>query len=241
VAKKNERENQRRAVAEQLRKEQQRKERRRSMLILGACIVLVVGLLAAAVIPYIKDQRAKSKAEGTPVAQLGVSKTAAGCDPVKTADANGSGQHINPPKKISYDQAPPAFGPHWPNYLQGSELRSFYTDSDRPEIERLVHSLEHGHTILWYDDTVKPGSAAYKDIQAIAAKFNPETDKFMAAPWHSSDGGSFPSGKHVAFTHWTGPNDQKGETQYCKAPSGAELSSFMKDYPASSAPEPAAP
>ena len=241
MAKKNVRENERRAVAEQLRKQQQRKERRRSMLILGGCIVVVVGLLAAALVPYIKHQRELKKAEGTPVAELGVSASAAACDPVKSVDATGSGQHIDPPKKINYPAAPPAFGPHWPNYLQGSELRSFYTENDRPEIERLVHSLEHGHTILWYDETVKPGTDAYKDVQAISQKFDPETDKFMAAPWNSSDGGPFPSGKHIAFTHWTGPDKQKGETQYCKAPSGAALSSFMKSYPASSAPEPEAP
>jgi hypothetical protein len=241
VAKKNTRENERRAIAEQLRKKQQRKERQRSLLILGACIIVVVGLLGAALVPYIKDQRAKKKAEGTPVAKLGVAESAAGCSPVKSVDATGSGQHINPPKKIDYGAAPPAFGPHWPNYLQGSELRSFYTESDRPEIERLVHSLEHGHTILWYDETVKPGTDAYKFVQQIADKFDPETDKFMAAPWNTSDGGSFPSGKHIAFTHWTGPDKQKGETQYCKAPSGGALGTFMKNYPASSAPEPAAP
>ena len=109
------------------------------------------------------------------------------------------------------------------------------------EIERLVHSLEHGHTILWYDETVKPGTDAYKYVQQIADKFDPETDKFMAAPWNTSDGGSFPSGKHIAFTHWTGPDKQKGETQYCKAPSGGALGTFMKKSPASSAPEPAAP
>jgi hypothetical protein len=241
VAKKTEREIQRRAVAEQLRKQQQRKERQRSVLILGACIVLVVGLLAAALIPYIKDQRAKNKAEGTPVAQLGASASAAACSPVKTVDASGSGQHINPPKKIDYSAAPPAFGPHWPNYLQGSELRSFYAENDRPEIERLVHSLEHGHTILWYDETVKPGTDAYKQVQAISAKFDPEADKFMSAPWNTSDGGSFPDGKHIAFTHWTGPDNQKGATQYCAAPSGAALGAFMKKYPAGDAPEPAAP
>ena len=241
MAKKNERENQRRAVAEQLRKQQQRKERQRSMLILGVCIAIVVGLLAAALIPYIKNQRAEAKAEGTPVAELGVSEDAAGCDGVKSEDATGSGEHINAPTKIPYSQAPPAFGKHWPNYLQGSELRSFYTEQDRPEIERLVHSLEHGHTIIWYDETVKPGSTAYKDIQAIAKKYDPETDKVMAAPWNKSDGGSFPSGKHVALTHWTGPEDQKGVTQYCEAPSGAVVSSFVKEYPPSNAPEPGAP
>ena len=104
-----------------------------------------------------------------------------------------------------------------------------------------MHSLEHGHTILWYDETVKPGTDAYKDIQAIAKKYDPETDKVMAAPWNESDGGSFPSGKHVALTHWTGPEDQKGATQYCEAPSGAVVASFVKDYPPSNAPEPGAP
>ena len=104
-----------------------------------------------------------------------------------------------------------------------------------------MHSLEHGHTILWYDETVKPGSKAYKDIQAIADKFNAETDKFMSAPWNESDGGSFPDGKHIALTHWTGPEKQKGITQYCATPSGAVVSAFLKEYPASSAPEPTAP
>lgn len=240
MAKKTERDN-RRAIAEQLRKQQQRKERQRSFLILGACVVVVIGLLAAAVIPYVQDQRAKAKAEGTPIADLGVSESAAGCDPVKTEDASGSGQHINAPTKIPYSQAPPAFGKHWPNYLQGSELRSFYTEQDRPEIERLVHSLEHGHTIIWYDETVKPGSKTYKDIQAIAGKFDAETDKVMAAPWNKSDGGSFPSGKHVATTHWTGPEDQKGVTQYCAKASGKVIGDFIDDYPAGNAPEPGAP
>jgi hypothetical protein len=240
VAKKSERDN-RRAVAEQMRKAQQRKERQRSLLILGGCILVVVALLGSAVFVYVKDNREKAKLAGKPVEKIGVTTAAAGCAPVKTADATGSGEHINPPKKIAYTGAPPAFGPHWPNYLQGSELRSFYTESDRPEIERLVHSLEHGHTIIWYDQTVKPGTTAYKDVRAISEKYDPETDKIMAAPWNSSDGGSFPSGEHVALTHWTGPTKQKGITLYCKKPSGAVVKNFIKTYPADSAPEPEAP
>ena len=240
MAKKSERDN-RRAIAEQMRKAQQRKERQRSLLILGACVLVVVALLGSAVFVYVKDNREKERLAGKPVQEIGVSTAAAGCDPVKSVDANGSGQHIDPPKRIPYEQAPPAFGPHWPNYLQGSELRSFYSESDRPEIERLVHSLEHGHTIIWYDETVKPGTKAYKDVQAMARKYDPETDKIMAAPWNKSDGGSFPSGKHIALTHWTGPQKQKGITQYCAKPSGAVLKKYIADHPANSAPEPEAP
>ena len=239
MAKKSERDS-RRAVAEQLRQEQARKERRRSLLILGACILVVLGLLGTAVFVYVKDMREKEKAAGTPLAELGATTSEAKCDAVKKEKASVNNNHIDPPTKIPYPDAPPAFGPHWGNFLQGSEIRSFYTVEDRPEVERLVHSLEHGHTILWYDDTVEPGTEAYKDVKAISEKFK-ETDKFIAAPWTTDDGKPFPSGKHVALTHWTGPENQQGITQYCGAPSGAVVSKFTKDYPASNAPEPNAP
>jgi hypothetical protein len=236
VVKKNERDN-RRAIAEQLRKTQQRKERQRSLLILGVCVLIVVALLGSAVFVYVKDQRAKDKAAGTPLADIGVSTSAAGCDPVKKVDATGSGDHVDTGTRIPYPDAPPAFGQHWPNFLQGSEIRTFYTTQDRPELERLVHSLEHGYTILWYDDTVKSGSADYKTIQSIADKFDAY---FIAAPWTKDDGKAFPSGKHLALTHWTGPEEQEGITQYCVAPSGAVVDKFTKDYVADNAPEPGA-
>ncbi|MCW2849411.1 MAG: hypothetical protein JWR90_3385 [Marmoricola sp.] len=239
MAKKNERDN-RRAIAEQMRKEQQRKERRRSLLILGGCVVLVVGLLTAALVPYIKNQRAESKAAGTPISDLGVSTTAAKCEPVKKVDASGNGTHITIGKAIKYAQSPPSYGPHWANFLQGSEIRNFYTTQDRPEIERMVHSLEHGHTILWYDaETVKPGTKDYKLVKAISAKFDADA-YFMAAPWSTSDGGAFPAGEHIALTHWTGPQKQLGVTQFCAAPSGAVVKKFTDTYQPDNAPEPGA-
>lgn len=238
MAKKNTRDTERRAIAEQMRKQQASKERRRSLLILGACIVVVLGLLAAALVPYLKQRNEDAKAKGTPITKLGVTGPTAKCEPVKKAKATGNNNHISPGTKIPYADAPPSSGPHWGNFLQGTELRSMYTVGDRPEVERLVHSLEHGHTILWYDDTVKPGSTSYKAIKAIAAKFDAVDDKFMAAPWESTDGKAFPDGMHVALTHWTGPEDQQGITQYCGAPSGAVVKTFMDDYPKTNAPEP---
>ena len=74
----------------------------------------------------------------------------------------------------------------------------------------------------------------------MAGKFD-EQDKFIAAPWTKDDGKPFPSGKHLALTHWTGPEHQQGITQYCAAPSGEVVSKFTKDYPANNAPEPNAP
>jgi hypothetical protein len=237
VAKKSAREVERRARVEQMRREQARKERTRSLAILGGCVVVVVALLAAALVPYIKHQREQSKLEATPLSKLGVSSAAAACSPLVTKNAQGSGIHLPVGQKIDYPDAPPSFGKHWGNFLQGSEIRNFYTTKDRPPVERLVHSLEHGHTILWYDDTVKPGTKAYKDVQDVADHLDASA-YFMSAPWTSTDGASFPSGQHVALTHWTGPSGQKGITEYCKAPSGSVVSTFMKKYPKDDAPEP---
>ena len=240
MAKNKERDTERRAVADQMRKEQARKERQRSMLILGGAVVVVIGLLAAAIIPYMRQVRADNRAAGTPISDLGVKESAAGCEPVSKVKATGNNDHVNPPQKIDYPQTPPSSGPHWGNFLQGSEIRTFYSTNDRPEVERLVHSLEHGHTILWYDDTVKPGTEAYTTIKAMAGKFD-RSGYFMAAPWMESDGGSFPDGKHIALTHWTGPEDQEGVTQLCSEPSGAVVKKFTEAYPSSNTPEPGAP
>ena len=241
MVKKNERDN-RRAIAEQMRKAQQRKERQRSLLILSGCVIVVLALLGSAVFVYVKDQRAESKAAGTSLANLGVSTSAAGCQEIKAENVDLKAQedgtyHQQTGSTIDYPDAPPAFGYHWGNFLQGSEIRTFYTVQDRPEVERLVHSLEHGYTILWYDETVKPGTDAYADVQAIADKFK---TYFIAAPWEGSDGDAFPSGMHLTLTHWTGPEKQQGITQYCAAPSGAVVEKFTKDYLSDNAPEPGA-
>ena len=243
MAKKSERDS-RRAIAEQMRKDQARKERQRSILILGACVTVVLALLGSAIFVYVKDMREEKAVAGLKIGELGVKESAAGCDPVKAKKVDLKVQkdgtyHVPVGTKVDYPDAPPSFGYHWGNFLSGSQLRTFYSPEDRPEVERLVHSLEHGHTILWYDDSVKKGSEAYQQIQQIGDKLGLDS-YFMAAPWTAADGGSFPSGKHVALTHWTGPKDQVGVTQYCAKPSGQVIDDFLKKYPKTDSPEPGA-
>jgi Protein of unknown function (DUF3105) len=243
VVKKNERDN-RRAIAEQMRKAQQRRERQRSLLILGACVLVVVALLGSAVYVYWQDQREASAAAASPLAELGVSESAAGCQEIKVEKVDLKAQtdgtyHVPIGSTVDYADAPPAFGYHWANFLAGSELRTFYTPDDRPEVERLVHSLEHGHTILWYDDSIKKGSEAYKQIQQIGDKLGLDS-YLIAAPWKATDGNDLPAGSHLALTHWTGPQQQEGVTQYCAKPSGQVIADFLKKYPKTDAPEPGA-
>lgn len=120
----------------------------------------------------------------------------------------------------------------------GAEIKNFYSD-DRPEVERLVHSLEHGYTILWYDETAAADSATMSDLEALADRF-PVGDRLIIAPWTAEDGDAFPDGTPLALTHWTGPSNQQGIWQFCGKVSGDVVSDFMKEFPAGNAPEPGA-
>jgi hypothetical protein len=236
----------RRAVVEQLRREQQRKERSRNLVVLGAAVLVGALIVGVAVWQAMKADSSNNRALGV----IGPSASAAGCQDVIAKKATGNQVHEPVGQKILYPDAPPADGPHWGNYLVGAELRKFYSTDDRPPVERLVHSLEHGHTILWYDQSIADSSQQLADVQAIAKKFpsnTDPTDKFIAAPWTSADGKAFPSGTHVALTHWSmggtngNPRGQQGIWQYCSKVSGAAVQDFMKKYPYSDSPEPTSP
>lgn len=232
----------RRAVIEQMRREQQRSERRRTVVVISACVVVALVIIGAAAVPLIKQKRASSGA----LAGLGVSAGAAGCQDVVKKKATGNQEHKPEGTDITYADAPPAFGGHYP--VPAPFATKFYTSDDRPKVENVVHNLEHGYTLLWYDDTIAEDEGRLAVVKAIASKFEGRkpTDKFIALPWTGKDGKGFPSGTHLALTHWSAggsPGDvskQQGVWQYCAKPSGKVVSAFVKDYPYSDSPEPSA-
>lgn len=238
----------RRAVVEQLRREQQRKERRQGLLVVGAAVVVAALIIGGAVWQYRKAQSANDS--GKALAAIGVAASDAGCQDVVTKPAEGNNDHQPEGQKILYKEAPPAYGPHWGNFLTSAQNKKLYTVDDRPPVEQLLHSMEHGHTILWYDQSVVDDDQQMSDLESIARQFPSNTDltdKFIAAPWTSKDGPAFPDGKHVALTHWSmggtngNPDGQQGVWEYCSKVSGEVVDDFMKDYPNSDSPEPNAP
>lgn len=231
----------RRARVEQMRREQQRKERRSSLMVLGAAVTVGAVIIGFAVWQFLQAEQEGDRA----LADYGVAASAASCQERTTEKATGNNDHRTEGQRIGYDQAPPAMGPHWPNFLSGNDIRSFWTTDDRPPIERLVHSLEHGHTILWYDDTFADQDGQLDELKRLAARAHTETaGKFMAAPWTETDGEPFPDGTHLALTHWS-VNETAGDTsddvgvwQYCGELSGETAQQFIDDYPSSDSPEP---
>jgi hypothetical protein len=250
---------QRREVVEQLRKQAQAAERRRTMTVFIACAAVAAIIVAIAVYAIIKQNNKDDALRATDLDKLGATAVAAGCDPVKTVDGTGANEHTTAP--VTYATTPPAFGMHNPS--PDTSGIHFYTADDRPPVEVLVHNLEHGWTIVWYDESVAGDSGTVDVLKATADKFdghgNDPSDNMIDAPATSSDGAGTPNpdGKHIAFTHWSihhqtfDPNawdghnvadgepaiPSFGESEYCSSFSGAALGDFMQKYPYDDSPE----
>ena len=232
----------RRAVIEQMRRDQKRGERRRTIAVISACVVVALVIVGLAAIPLIKQNKLTSGA----LASIGASQSSAGCQDLVKKKATGNQEHKPEGTNITYADAPPAFGAHYP--VTAPFERKFYSTGDRPKIEYVVHNLEHGYSLLWYDDTIAKNSDQVAVVKAIAAKFEGKklSDKFIALPWTAKDGKPFPKGTHIALTHWSAggnpsdPSKQQGVWQYCAKPSGAVVEKFIQDYPYSDSPEPQA-
>jgi hypothetical protein len=242
----------RQAVIDEIRRKQKGAEKKRGFAIVGVCALVALLIVAAAAYRPVRNWYDLRKFKDIDLASIGA--PASDCDKVTTKKADGNQQHVPAPSQVVYTTAPPAFGSHWNE--QGTAPapfnRKFYTEDDRPELEALVHNLEHGYTILWYDDSVAGDASQLNVIDGLADKFRSDSDnfrlKFIAAPWTAADekeSGKFPDGMHVAISHWsaggsgeTDTTKQVGVFQYCSAPSGAALQKFMLDYPYTDAPEP---
>jgi hypothetical protein len=233
----------RQQVIDKIRTKQKSAEKRRGFMIVGVCTVIAVLIVGAAAFRPVMDWWDKRQFNDLEISEVG--SAASVCGDKTTKKAQGNNDHVPFEQQVPYEDAPPAFGPHWnePGVAPAPMERKLYTD-DRPELESLVHNLEHGYTILWYDDTVADDNDQMLELSALSDKLSGTDNfrtKFIAAPWTSEDGDAFPDGQHVALTHWSlgeGEDGQVGVWQYCSAVSGEALNDFMLEYPYTDSPEP---
>jgi len=240
----------RRKVVDDIRRKQRSAQKRQGTAILGVCILVAVVIVGAAAYNPVKTAIEKARYSGKSLDEIGAKASA--CQKIVEKDATGSGEHVNEDVQIKYPDAPPAFGKHWnvSGVAPVPQAQRYYTKDSRPELEALVHNLEHGYTILWYDESIADDAGQIAAIKAIADTLDANDTngrlKFKAVPWTSADikeakGKTFPKGQHIAFTHWrVDPDTQKqfGAWQYCSETSGEALADFMKKYPFTDAPEP---
>lgn len=221
----------RKARLAEIQKQQKAKERKVVIGIVIGCVALLVAL--GGVVAY-----AISDAKSKQLPNLGVSAGAARCDPVTTDPPGGTGDHVGPgtpspdQTRVDYQTSPPSSGAHFaaPD-LSGQK---FYTAADRPPLETLVHNLEHGYTVLWYDGAKAKGKEQLlRDIADQANRQPQAQGTFLVVEWDSSRG-QFPADKPYALAHWA---KDAGKRQFCGDLSGAAVVDFITDFPASDNPE----
>lgn len=222
-------------MIEKMQREQAASDRRRTILIVICSIVVGLAIIAYPAIKLIQDSRTKNQA----LTDFGVAASAASCDAITNDAAVGTLDHRPDGEKILYSVSPPSSGPHYAVWAPFD--KKFYSTSDRPPVENLVHNLEHGYTILWYKDTLPKDQI--DQIERIAKSKLPETSngRFIAAPYKQSEGKGWPAGKNLAFAHWSAPDAAQksfGHRQFCGSVSGDALKQFMEKYPALDAQEP---
>jgi hypothetical protein len=234
----------RQKVIDEIKKKQKGADKRRGMMIVAVCVVIALLIVGAAAYRPIKNWWDLRQFNDVDLASIGASADV--CEPEEKKAAEGSNDHRTSGEQVTYENAPPAFGPHWNDQDSPAPIKKrFYSADERPELESLLHNLEHGYTILWYDPTIADDNDMLVQVEGIAKKLDASDSnfrfKFIAAPWTSDDEkeiGKFPEGQHIALTHWTGGEESQGVWQYCSEPSGAALKTFMDDYPYTDSPEP---
>jgi len=231
-------------IAELQQQEKARESRVRLQIIAGCGALLLV--LAAGITYAVIDTR-----NGQPdvaITAIGVPAAAALCDQPTTDKASGNGRHVDLSKtpKIRYSTVPPSSGSHVSEPSVSD--RKFFTAADRPRIEALVHNLEHGYTVLWYDQAGgQARKAELEKLAKVANEIEAASGKFIVSAWDSSYG-ELPAGKKFALSHWSATlgadkksvAGQSGHRQLCADLSGEVVKAFVQKFPRTSAPEPGA-
>jgi uncharacterized protein DUF3105 len=210
------------------------KRSRNRKLGVGLMAVAVAGAIGAVAItaagsPDIPDPDALLRRAGSATQQ-------AGCEPVETIGAYGAiddpadpgytdrthvggGSFVSMPPLETYPSVPPTSGPHADTTLGAGVY------DDPPAVDRVLHSLEHGAAVIWFDpdassETIDEIRAFYRQNDAV------RQDRVIVAPFDYPDQGAaglFPPGIEMALVAWH-------RMQTCAEPSVAAAFGFTSQY-----------
>jgi len=86
-----------------------------------------------------------------------------------------SQQHVPDGQRITYETDPPLSGAHYGGWVSPG----FFSATQTPE--RLVHSLEHGHVVIYYDQS-NLTAADVEFIRNLTRQFKGDWDGVIAVP-----------------------------------------------------------
>lgn len=212
-------------------------ERGRKVALLVGSAIAVLALAVAGVVVSTQDNEQEGPAGSS-------QDLSAPCRAPESRLTDGIQTHVTDPD-VKYADSPPSFGQHFGQWQPFG--RSFYAE-DRPPVSVLVHNLEHGYAIAWYDEVAAADPAAMKELRTLAEGYAQRRERFLAVPWTAADGAPFPDGMHVAVTRWSAdpafPADvlrQRGNWLYCGGVDSDAISDFYDTFPNAQSPEPGIP
>jgi hypothetical protein len=160
---------------------------------------------------------------------------ASGCDAVQTtafydgfdqsspdyadqAHIEGDERFPGMPPLDTYPSTPPASGPH-----AGSSTVPAGVYDAPPDLGPLIHSLEHGGSVIWYSPDAPP-SAVDPIVEFYEQRDPVGQDRVIVAPYdYEGTGGQLPSGVQMALVGWR-------RLQSCAQPSLAVAFDFTSQY-----------
>lgn len=228
--------NDRREQLDKIRKEQQAADRKRTWLFGGIGAVAAVAIIGGSIVAV--QQVEANKPENKALAAFGVAAADAACTDEQKTPSEGVNNHVPNVDEagnktvVEYTSVPPSFGAHYG--APAPFERGFYTDRDKPAMEELVHNLEHGYVVVWYDPALSDDQTQALEDTVSNLRGNADTQKIIASAWDPAYG-ELPDGKQVALSHW---GTKEGVIKHCGSVSGEVIGQFAKDYPASDSPEP---
>jgi hypothetical protein len=147
------------------------------VIALGVGVVAIIGFLVFSVV------QSNRMAEQNRVAQELLRPNQYGCtsSPVR-AEMPGlereickSQGHVAPGEQVAYETDPPLSGQHSGTWVNPG----FYEEPQMPE--ELVHSLEHGHVVIYYD-AARLSPEELSAVRALAQKYRGNWDGVVAVP-----------------------------------------------------------
>ena len=153
------------------------RDRRRDLVVLGGIIVLAAG--------FYMTSLWRGYAAGSELLAL-AAEGQAGLQAVENLRSLGR-DHLQPGETYRYRDSFPTSGPHAPRWLP----TGFYDEPQSPH--RLVHSLEHGNVVIYYDKLTGKAENLLRDwVSAHSGQW----DGLIAAPMPGI-------GEEVVLTAWT--------------------------------------
>lgn len=93
---------------------------------------------------------------------------------VQSFESEGAA-HKNPGTEIDYATSPPTSGDHYEDWSRAG----YYTE--RPPLGNLVHSLEHGYVVIYYDPATISESAE-NDLRSLTNQYTGPWSSVLAVP-----------------------------------------------------------